>query len=322
VRHNLAILQAKHGFMLNIIPYLCKRSVKGMSKNLRERQMRQAIKTKDKSTKRMMIWLCVFLSLSFITILLYTSHNPAPPEKKAVVALYSDLGTWEKSVQAAEKMFQWMNYTVTSVDADYINTKGLEDFSILCIPGGNMYQYAQDISSTGMENVRNFIRNGGGYIGICGGAYFASSKVVWQGDQLVMTPLGLFPGRAEGPINEIVPYPNYTMCKVDISDSTHPITQSEPDSAWMLYYWGPVLVPNKDANVTILGKYDRVNQPTMMAFDYDLGRVFLIGTHPEIEEDSERDEVAFADELDDQGSDWELMRNAVLWCSKYELDIG
>ena len=76
------------------------------------------------------------------------------------------------------------------------------------------------------------------------------------------------------------------MCKVDILDPTHPITQSEPDSTWMPYYWGPVLVPNKDANVTILGKYDRVNQPTMMAFDYGLGRVFLIGTHPEIEEDS------------------------------------
>jgi len=54
----------------------------------------------------------------------------------------------------------------------------------------------------------------------------------------------------------------------------------------------------------------------MLAFDYGLGRVFLIGTHPEIEEDSERDGVDFADELDDQGSDWDLMRKATLWCLK------
>jgi len=286
VRHSPARLHAKYGFILNLIPYLCKRNIKGISKNARERQMRQVMKIKDKSMKWMMIWLCVFLSLLFITILLYISHNPAPPEKNAVVALYSDLGTWEESVQAAEKMFQWMNYTVALVDADYINTKGVENFSILCIPGGDMYQYAQDISSKGMDNIKDFVRNGGGYSGICGGAYFASERVVWQANQLPMTPLGVFPGTADGPINEIVPYPNYTMCKVDILDPTHPITQSEPDSTWMLYYWGPVLVPNKDANVTILGKYDRVNQPTMMAFDYGLGRVFLIGTHPEIEEDS------------------------------------
>lgn len=242
------------------------------------------------------------------------SHTATPEPNVQFVALYSGKGTWEESVQAAEKMFQWMGYKVALVNADYINNEGLDNFSILVIPGGNMYQYSQDISSEGNENIKNFIRNGGCYIGICGGAYFASEKVIWQGNRLPMTPLGVFPGTAEGPINEIAPYPNYTMSKVIIVDSTHPITQSEPDSAWMLYYWGPMLMPNRDANITILGRYEIGNQAMMLAFDYDLGRVFLISTHPEIEEDSERDKVAFADELDDQGSDWELMRKAVLWC--------
>lgn len=267
--------------------------------------------------------LFVFLSLLFIIILIaLASHNPPPeddlhpPEKTSLVALYSDRGTWDESVQAVEKMFQWMDYTVELVNADYINNKGLDDFLILCIPGGDMYQYVQDLSSRGRENIRNFIRDGGGYIGICGGAYFASEKVIWRGSQLPMTPLGIFPGTAEGPMNEIVPYPNYTMCKVNVVDSAHPITQYEPDSAWMLYYWGPALRPKEDVNVTILGEYDSVNQPSMLAFDYGLGRVFLIGTHPEIEEDSERDGVTFADEFDDQGSDWELIRRVVLWLEK------
>jgi len=274
----------------------------------------QVIKERGKSMKWLMILLCVFLSLLFIIVLLYIIHSPATPDKYAFVALYSDQGTWEESVQAAEKMFQWMNYTVALVNADYINNNGLDNFSILCIPGGDMYQYAQDLSSGGMAKIRKFICHGGVYIGICGGAYFASEKVIWQGDQLPMATLRIFPGTAEGPISEIVPHPNYNMCKVNIVDSTHPITQSEPNSSWMLYYWGPVLKPNNDASITILGKYDRGNQPAMLIFDYGFGRVFLIGTHPEIEEDSERDGVAFADELDDQGSDWELMKKAVLWC--------
>ena len=235
------------------------------------------------------------------------------PDKNAVVALYSDLGTWKESVQAAKKMFQWMNYAVELVNADYINNKGLDNFSILCVPGGDMYQYAQDISSRGKENIKDFVRSGGGYIGICAGAYFASGKVVWQGNQLPMTPLGIFPGTAQGPLNEVAPYPSYNMCKVNITNSTNPITQSEPNSTWMLYYWGPMLIPDKDANITILANYDRGDQPMMVAFDYGLGKVFLIGTHPEIEEDSERDGVIFADEFEDYGSDWELMRKAVLW---------
>jgi len=240
-------------------------------------------------------------------------RHTAVPE---IVALYSDQGCWSESVQAAEKMFRWMGYTVELVDADYINNQQMDDFSILCIPGGDMYQYAQDISSGGKEKIRGFIRNGRGYIGICGGAYFASEKVIWKGNQLPMTPLGVFPGTAEGPSNEIVAYPDYGMCQVSIVDSAHPITQSEPDIAWMLYYWGPTLVPSKDAEVAVLGKYDSGNQPAMLAFDYGLGRVFLVGTHPEIEEDSERDGLTFADELDDQGSDWELMKKALLWCLK------
>ena len=81
-----------------------------------------------------------------------------------------------------------------------------------------MYQYSQDISFTGKDNIRNFIRDG---------AYFTGEKVIWQGDQLPMTPLGIFPGTTQGPINEIASYPYCVMCEVNIVDHTHPITQSE-----------------------------------------------------------------------------------------------
>lgn len=233
-------------------------------------------------------------------------------QQPALVAVYADQGVWEESVQACTNMFQWIGHTVSLVDADCINGGDLKNFSILCIPGGDMYQYAQDISSAGKKHIRDFIAEGGGYIGICGGAYFASEQAVWHEHPLPMIPLRLFPGRAEGPLDEIV-YP-YGMCKVNMVP--HAIT-TEAD-AWMLYYRGPALVLNTDADasIDILGRYDKGNQIMMVAFDYGLGRVFLIGTHPEIEEDSERDGVTFADELDDVGSDWELMKKAVLWCLK------
>ncbi len=239
--------------------------------------------------------------------------------QEIAIALYSDTGVWEESVAAAQKMLQWIGYTATLVNADYINYKGLDEFTVLCVPGGDMYQYSQDISSTGLENIRNFVRNGGGYVGICGGAYFAGEKVVWRGATLPITLLAMFPGTAEGPINEITPYPNYSMCKVNIADCSHPIVKSEQSSVWTLYYWGPALKPNEDVNVSVLGRYDVGGQPAMVAFDYGLGRVFLVGTHPEIEEDSERDGVSFADEFDDEGSDWELMMKAVYWVIKIEI---
>ena len=267
-------------------------------------------KEKIKNFFWIMSWLFIFSSLVFII----HCESSYIPEKYADVALYSDRGCWSESVQAGEKMFQWMGYSVALVDADYINKKGLDTFGILCIPGGDMFKYSQDISSGGKSKIRNFISNGGGYIGICGGAYFAGKKIIWQGNQLPTEPLGLYNGTAMGPLNEIIRYPDYGMCKVKIEDVEHSITQSVAESMWMLYYWGPALVPQNAAEVSILGRYAIGNKPVILAFELDNGRVFLIGTHPEIEEDSNRDGVTWGDELIDWESDWDLMKSAVHWC--------
>ena len=251
----------------------------------------------------------VLIILLFSFINLYCESSPSGD-----IALYSDNGAWEESILATKNMFEWMGYEVSLIDAEDINAEALDNFRIVCIPGGDMYQYSQDISSRGKENIRDFIRDGGAYIGICGGGNFAGEKVIWRGNELPMTPLGLFTGTAEGPINDIIPYPEFGMCQVNIVDSIHPITQSESGSAWILYYWGPAFLIHAGSDIDVLGRYDIGNLPAIVAFDYGLGRVFLIGPHPEIEEDSERDGTDFADDLDDQGSDWDLMKKAVLWC--------
>jgi glutamine amidotransferase-like uncharacterized protein len=240
--------------------------------------------------------------------------GPSSPTPK--IAIYSGNGCWAQSIIASQKMFEWMGYRCEIATAERINSEGLDGFDILCVPGGNMYQYTQDISSEGKANVRSFVSGGGGYIGICGGAYFASRYIQWQGAQWVVESLQLFEGTAVGPLDQIEPYPGYAMCEVAIVDHTHQITRAEPASERILYYWGPALLPDAGAQVSILGRYAITNQPAMIAFSYGEGRVFLIGTHPEIEEDSSRDDVTFGDELDDGGSDWGLMKRATRWCLK------
>ncbi|KPK62974.1 hypothetical protein AMJ83_08810 [candidate division WOR_3 bacterium SM23_42] len=249
--------------------------------------------------------------VSVILLLLCTCSKQI---QAADIALYSDRGTGEVCVIATVRMFEWIGYKVALIDADFINNRDLNDFRIVCFPGGNMYQYAQDITSSGMEKVREFINNGGGYIGICGGAYFTGRRVKWQGRQLPMSPLAIFPGTTQGPVDDIAPYPDCVMCKIKITDHQHPVVQTEPDSAWIMYCYGPMLLPDSGADVQILGEYDSVGKPAVIAFAYGAGRVFIIGTHPEVEEDSDRDGIAFGDDFNDKGSDWELMRKATLWC--------
>lgn len=271
---------------------------------------------KVRSTKKLILLLLVNLLLLSVVVILAVNQLSVPTDKNVDIAVYADRDVWDESVLAVRKMFEWMNYSVEYVSAKDINEIGLNKYRVFCVPGGNMYSYSQDLSPKGKENIRNFVRDGGGYLGICAGAYFACSSVVWRGSSLGMTSLGLLQCTATGPINEIAPYPNYTMCKINIVNHEHPITQSGPESHWILYYWGPAFVLDHNANATVLATYDAGNQTAVLALEYGKGKVFLIGTHPEIEEDDYRDEVTFADELDDQGSEWELLQNVLLWCAK------
>ncbi|MGB3479492.1 MAG: BPL-N domain-containing protein [bacterium] len=234
--------------------------------------------------------------------------------ESADIALYSDNGADENCITATKHMFEWMGYSVALIEAETINKGELVNYKLLCVPGGDMYQYGQDISSSGKQNIRDFVAHGGAYIGICGGAYFTGHTVYWQGQQLPMTPLNLFPGTTRGPVDSIAPYPNCIMCRISIIDTIHPITHAEPDSAWIAYCYGPQLEPDIGVQITVLGEYSLVGTPAIIAFEYDKGRVFIVGTHPEFEEDSDRDGVDAGDSFDDKGSDWNLMRNAVLWC--------
>jgi glutamine amidotransferase-like uncharacterized protein len=238
------------------------------------------------------------------------------PSNLKAVALYSDRGAWNESIAALKEMFQWMNRSVELVGADEINGGALDRYSILCMPGGDMYEYSKDLTPRGKEKIRDFILRGGGYMGICGGAYFASGRVEWRGEPLPMTPLGLYQGSAVGPLNDIHPYPSYGMSMVNIVDDSHPVTADGPENMWMLYYWGPALTPDEGSEVMILGVYEETGQPSIIAFEYGSGRVFLVGAHPEIKEDSDRDSSTWGEEMDDRESDWDLMLRAVLWLKK------
>ncbi|MCW4020030.1 MAG: BPL-N domain-containing protein [Candidatus Bathyarchaeota archaeon] len=239
----------------------------------------------------------VFSSLLLVIIFSATSPNASSTHEKIAVAIFQGRDTG--GVDSLAVMFRRLNCTVTIVHAQQINSVGLEGFDILCFPGGDMYLYSQEFSSAGIENMRNFIRNGGACFGVCGGAFFSSERVVWRGNQLPMTSLGVFPGTAQGPIDEISVYPNGVIAQVNVVNSTHPITQGGPATYGIYYGGGPFFIPNPDANATVLGRYDIGNQPVIVAFEYGNGRGVIFGTHPEV-----------------VGTDWDFINRAVLWLTE------
>ncbi len=246
-----------------------------------------------------------------------TSATTTIENSPARVGLYADDGAAEACVTAATGMFEWMGYTVEQIVADTINDKDISRFDLLYFPGGSSDPFKADISAEGKDKIRQLVESGGCFVGTCAGALFAAERAVWEGEGEAGETLALFPGTVDGPIPEIYAHPGYGMCQVNLEP--HSITDGIQEPIQILYYNGPFFRPKPSAQVAVIGRYQIGNEPALVASEYGQGRVFLTGPHPEWEEDDDRDGVDYFDHFDDQGSDWDLMRNAVRWCL-HEID--
>ena len=224
-----------------------------------------------------------------------------------------DVGAWEESVIAFEHFLDWKGQSHQRISAQDINTISLQEhYKAIFFPGGDADYYTADINTYGIQNIQTLISNGGAYVGMCAGAEFACDKLVWQGDTYDY-PLDLFEGKALGPIDQLAPWPDYTMARLSMNLSDE-INQYETPKEDMLYWGGTVFAAYANADIDTLATYDDYfQQPAIIKFNYGNGRVLLISPHPEIEEDSARDGVAVAQELEDNGSDWNFLWTATDW---------
>lgn len=258
----------------------------------------------------------------------------------ADVALYNDStapyykGVWQDGLVAIKNMLTTLDITYEEINYKDINLSN-QDFSslykIILIPGGYAWYYNYWISKTGKERIRNFVNKGGGYFGICAGAYFAVDRVVWGSKiyddfvgfnaygQLTGYDLDLFSGTGTGDEDKIADYyaGSWTMLSFNFSNENPVLSNYKkvPYSEDIIYLGGPYFTPDAGTAVSTLATYAYNGQPGLVSFQYGSGRVILSGPHPEIEEDSDRDGVAIdgEDTMNDKGSDWELSGHILKW---------
>jgi len=228
-------------------------------------------------------------------------------------AIYDGPGAWADGITAFEHFLDWKGVSHERVSYADVNSVELKDFyKAIFFPGGYAAYYVAYINEEGLRHIRDLVSSGGGYFGTCAGAYFASDSIVWEGDRIDY-PLDLFQGLSVGSIHDLAPWPSYTMTTLRMNTSDR-VCQYEPGTEVMLYYGGQYFVPYEGTSVDVLATWsDYHDERAIIRFDYGSGRVLLCGAHPEIEEDSDRDGTSFADELDDQGTDWYFLWSAIDW---------
>lgn len=96
------------------------------------------------------------------------------------VAIYEGPGSGEEGVKAVSDGARRIPGTnVTRIKAAEMGTYDLSGFDVVVFSGGSGSGQSKAIGEAGRKNVREFVARGGGYLGICAGAYLACAGFDW-----------------------------------------------------------------------------------------------------------------------------------------------
>jgi glutamine amidotransferase-like uncharacterized protein len=103
------------------------------------------------------------------------------PAKRIRVAIYADAGATKTDVPQVEHCLPASNgFEVKAMTAEQIRSGALKDFDVLIHPGGAASKQSSTLGEKGRDAVKRFVEGGGGFIGICAGAYLASAEYPWS----------------------------------------------------------------------------------------------------------------------------------------------
>jgi len=196
------------------------------------------------------------------------------------VAVYDDKGATGKGIPSVEAILgQTADIKVTRLKgADFANG-GLQGFDLVMFTGGSGSAEAAGLGEKGREEVRDFVRQGGGYVGICAGAYLACSGFEW----------------GVGVLNAKTVSPKWRRGQGEVKIDGHAFGEKLVDRG-IRYANGPIIkadvrkdLPDFEVLVTFRSELAlndtpvgvMVHSPAMVRSTFGLGRVFTSSPHPE-----------------------------------------
>jgi imidazoleglycerol phosphate synthase glutamine amidotransferase subunit HisH len=115
------------------------------------------------------------------------------------------------------------------INASEVRHGILDEIKLLIMPGGYTAHYIPNLKPEGCSAIRNFLKKKGGcYLGICAGAYIASSSELKITKSEMVRESGIF------------------NCQIQISDLTHPIFEGLVNPLLVYYQNGPHILPHQD----------------------------------------------------------------------------
>lgn len=215
------------------------------------------------------------------------SPEPASTNPPAIrVALYRGPGTGGKGPpNLMKRLNQPPEFSICAITPEQLRGGALTNCDVVIFAGGSAGKQAESIGAAGLAAVRAFVENGGGYVGICAGAYLATCGSP-------KTRLNL--------INAATISPKWRrgkgLVKIELTKAGKRIIGSPAGRAGVRHANGPVVKPAGRKELaeyetlaqfrTELAENDSpagimVNSPAIFAAGFGKGRVACASPHPE-----------------------------------------
>jgi biotin--protein ligase len=213
--------------------------------------------------------------------------------KNNVIYLYAGPGAFENSVAQAESTLTFLaspSYKIKKIGPkEVIEGKWATDAALIVMPGGADIPYGKHLSPQGNLNIKEFVKNGGAYLGLCGGAYYGAKEILFAvGTPMEVTgkrELSFYQGIAEGPVLAPFVYDSHSSARLA---SLRWIAAENPLSENRLFasfFNGGCHFVNAEAvkNATPLAKYIEENsneeKTAIVEIKVGKGTVILSGVH-------------------------------------------
>ena len=128
--------------------------------------------------------------------------------------IYNGCGVSADSLKHTLHMFSLHTKIPTQlVTVDEVFFSNWDECALFVMPGGRDLPYVRSLKGKGIDNIKKYVEEGGSYLGICAGAYFAGSKVNFdEGGPLEIIgkrELAFYPGTVKGPT--LKPFDYYSL---------------------------------------------------------------------------------------------------------------
>lgn len=231
-----------------------------------------------------------YFNFLILIFLIFAFFNSCAFAARSIIHIYNDEGVSTESLAQtlhAIKEATQNHYQIKTINAkDVIQGDWIKQSVLFVMPGGADIPYAIKLNGTGNAMIKNFVKNGGSYLGFCAGAYYAAGYVEFdKGGELEVLgkrELAFFPGKVIGPFLAPYHYDNNEGAQAALIHTEDKKIKGKLTS----YYNGGGFFQDSSrySNVTVLAHYAQENKPLMPAIvsiHYGKGRVVLSGVHVE-----------------------------------------